>query len=290
MKVVKGKFNDISAELQKKITPLGKGESVLFQVLGSIPNPDPDPNEVKKRPFLHPRRNIPMNDYIKDGDNWMKIVVADRWEKDEPLQERFFLPGIELGASLFNGKFQVTGGNKKDEELYEYLMITNYNKDSVLGEDRDDSIEPLFEIINTKADAIKTTNRVQDLKKALDLAMELDETAGRELGASLNWSSFKDWTELQAKIVDFASKDPIQFLKYAQDPSKSLKSIVKSAIDLQVITFNSANGEVKLGDNLLVVFSKKEAKTFLESMVLWFNTANNGKEVLELIKTQLSNK
>jgi hypothetical protein len=200
------------------------------------------------------------------------------------------LPGIDLGASLFNGRFQVTGGNKKDEELYEYLMLTNYNKDSVLGEDRDDSVEPLFGIIDTKADAIKTTSRVQDLKKALDLAVELDETAGRELGASLNWSSFKDWTELQAKIVDFASKEPIQFLKYAQDPSKSLKSIVKSALDTQVIGFNPANGEVKLGDNLLVVLGKKEAKNILESMVLWFNTANNGQEVLALIKEQLAGK
>lgn len=289
MKVIKGKFNDLSADLLKKIKPLAKGESVVFQVLGSVPNPDPDPQEVKKRPFLHPKRNIPMNDYIKDGDSWMKIVVADRWEKDEPVMERFFLPGLDLGG-LFNGKFELQGGNKKDEELYEYLMVTNYNRDSVLGEDRDDSIEPLFTVVNRTADAVKLTSKVQDLKKALDLAVEMDEASGRVLAGSLNWAHYPDWVELQSKIVDFAQKDPEQFLKYAKDPSKELKSQIKQAIDKQILDFNPQNGEVKIGDNVLVVFGKAERKNLLESLVLFFNTAKNGQEMLTLVKEQLSSK
>lgn len=287
MKVIKGKFNDLSDALKKKIPSLSKGQSVLFQVLGSIANPDPSPDEVKKRPFLHPRRNIPMNDYIKDGDSWMKIVVADRWDKDEPVQERFFLPGLELGG-LFNGKFELQGGNKKDEELYEYLMVCNYNIDSVLGEDRDDSIEPLFKIVNTKVDAAKVTSIVQDLQKSLQLALSMDEEAGRKLAASLNWSTFADWVELQAKVVDFASKEPQLFLKYYKDPAKDLKSQIKVAFDKQIIEFEPSSGEVKLDGNVLVVFGKKEQKNLLDSMVLWLNTATNGKEMLALIQDQLA--
>ena len=67
-----------------------------------------------------------MNDYIKDLDGeWKHIVIADSWDTDKPAREAFFMPGMDDGG-LFTGKFSLTGGNKKHEELFEYLQICNY--------------------------------------------------------------------------------------------------------------------------------------------------------------------
>ena len=287
MKVVKGKFNDLSEELLGKIPTLKRGEQITWVMLNGQKNPDPDPDEQKKRPMLYPKQNIPMSDYIKDLDGtWKHIVVADSWDGDKPAKERFFMAGLDLGG-LFNGKFMTVGGNKVDEELYEYLMISNYNENPLV--ERDVTKPALFKMLSSKVEATNTTNKVQILRKALDLAAEMDESTARELAASLNWATFTDWVELQAKVFDFARTNPDELLKVYQDPKKKVKSLVKSALDSGLLTFDLSSGEVKLGDNTLVVFDKKERKgDILELMALWFNTAKNGTEILDSLKHQLA--
>jgi hypothetical protein len=290
MKVVKGKFNDLSEELMKRIPKLKRGEQITFTMLNGLKNPDSDPDEQKKRPMLYPKQNLPMNDYIKDLDGtWKHIVVADSWDGDKPLRERFFMPGLDLGG-LFNGKFTLVGGNAKDEELYEFLCVTNYNESSVLGENKDETKPSLFKQMNLKAEAKETTNKIAILRKALDLAVSMDEKDAQEFAASLNWSVYTEWVELQAKVVDFARTNPDEFLKYYQDPQKVIKAQIKTALDKGIITYDLNKGEVKMGDNSLVVLKKEDRNNFLNTFALWFNTAKNGKSILEQINQQLAEK
>lgn len=288
MKVVKGKYNDLSESLVKKVPKLKQGEQVTFQMLNGQKNPDPDPDEQKKRPMLYPKMNIPTTDYIKDGDEWKTIVCAASWTKDGEPNPRFFMAGLDMGG-LFNGKFTLVGGNKEDEELYEYLMFSNYNINSVLGEDRDITKDPIFKLINLKADAVQTTNKVAILKKAIDLALTMKEAEERELGASLNWNTFKDWDELQGKVADFAREKPEDFLKYYQAPNKSLKSTIKQALDKNIISYDIKSGEVKMGDNLILTVPKEDRKNpILDTFGTWLESAKNSTEVLESIKSQLN--
>ena len=114
-------------------------------MLTGVKNNDPDEKERQRNPLLYPKANIPTRDRIKDPylakqgkDAWVDIVVADYWDKEVP-RERFFVPGLSDGVTNFQfaGKFSLNGGNQRDEELYEYLMISNYNQDSNLGDARD---------------------------------------------------------------------------------------------------------------------------------------------------------
>ena len=289
MKVITGKFNDLSKELWGKVKKLKSGESATFIMLTGIKNPDPDPEEQRKRPMLYPKHNIPMNDYIKDLDGeWKHIVIADSWDTDKPARESYFMAGLDDGG-LFNGKFTLMGGNKKHEELYEYFQITNYNESPLV--ERDVTKPALFKEINLKAEATQTTSKIGLLRKALDLAMGMEEAEGKELAASLNWNVYNDWVELQAKILDFCKNKPEDFLKFYQDPSKKVKSVIKSALDANVISYDLNSGEVKFADSVLTVIKKKDrSNDILELMSFWFNEAKNGQEVLESITNQLESK
>ena len=286
MKVIPKKYNDLSPELLAKINKLKSGEQVTYQMLNGVRNPDPDPDEQRKRPMLYPKHNIPMNDYIKDLDGeWKHIVIADSWDTDKPARESFFMAGLQDGG-LFTGKFTLMGGNKKDEELHEYFQISNYNESPLV--ERDVTKPALFKLINLKAEASQTTNKIGILRKALELAVGIKEEDGKELAASLNWNTYSDWVELEAKILDFAKSKPEEFLKYYQDPSKKIKSQIKQALTNNIISYDPIKGEVKMGDSLLTVIKKADRNNdILDYLTVWFNEAKNGQEVLESIKAQL---
>ncbi len=290
MKVIKGKFNDISPELLKKIPKLEHGKEVVFQMLNGIKNPDPDPDEQRKRPMLYPKHNIPTRDRIKDIDgDYKDLILCDAWKGDEPLRQTFFMPGKDLGG-LFMGKFSLFGGNAKDEELYEYLMLTNSNQDSVLGKERDTSILPIFKCVSAKNDSAQIVGKVAIIKKALDISDKITEEEGRELASSLNWNTYPEWSELHAKIIEFSRVSPDEFLKFYQDPMKAIKSEIKAALDAQIINYDLQSGTVKMGDNTLYVLPKADRNDFLNNFALWFNTAKNAKEIRQSIKSQLADK
>lgn len=294
MKVVKGKYNDLSAELLAKIPKLQHGQEFTFMMLTGMKNPNPDPEEQKNRPVLYPRQNIPTRDRIKDVDGSYKdIILADGWIKDEPTKNRLVMPGMDVNQGMFFGKFSVRGGNVADEELYQYLMLTNYNEDSVLEADRDTSVTPLFRVVDVKRTAKETSNKVTTLKNALEKAVgitkEGNESQALAFAASLNWPTYPDKEELNAKILDMAREKPEEFLKITNDPMGKIKSLVKQAFDKGVLTVDLKSGEVKLNDNTIHVVPKEERKDVNTHMALWFNTAKNAPEVKASIELQLSN-
>jgi len=290
MRVVPGKFNDLSKELLAKVPKLNHGETVTFIMNTGLANPDPDPAEKAKKPMLYPKRNIPMTDRVKDGDKgWKDIILADAWDGDKPLSERFFMPGLDLGG-IFNGKFSLTGGNTRDEELYEYLMLCNYNESSVLGADRDTAKPALFKLIDAKKDSVAITSRNNILFEALKLAKDIKKPEAELLAKSLNWNEYATFEELHARVSDFARDKPDEFLKVYNDPNKQFKADIKAALDKKVLTYDMRNGEVMLGTQLITTVRKDLRGDVFKALSEWFNESPNGKDVLEKIKEQLEEK
>lgn len=281
-----GKYNGISKELQAKIEPLKRGEVATFQMLNGMKNPDPDPGEQVKRPMLFPKHSIPMIDRITDLDGkTVDIVVTEGWLKDEPAKISLFIPGLGE-ASIFNGRFSFTGGKQKDELMYEYCMISNYNEEPLTG-NRDNSKQPLFKLLSAKAESNKTITRVDVLLEALQFAKDMKIDDSRLFASSLNWNEYTDDNELVAKIRDFAREKPDEFIKIYKDPNKAFKAEVKKALALGVITFDMQNGAVKMSDEVITTIAQKDRADLLGALGEWFNVAKNGKEVLNSIKKQV---
>ncbi len=290
-----GKFNAVSEELMKLIPPLEVGQSVTFEMLTGTKNNDPDEKERQRNPVLYPKANIPTRDRIKDPflskegkDPWIEIVVADYWDKERPI-ERLFVPGLSDGVTnfQFGGKFTLVGGNQRDEEMYEYCMITNYNQDSVLGEGRDTSKTPLFKVVNTKAASQKTLTGFAVLKEAISIVATMTPEDARKIGAALNWNEFTDNDAILAEAANFARSNPEEFLKVYNDPNIDIKATLRKALDTGVLSFDMATGKVNLGTQEITTVAKQDRGNVTDALTQFVITAKNGKEVYENIKSQV---
>lgn len=295
MQVV-GKFNAVSEDLLKSVPKLEIGQTVTFEMLTGVKNNDPDEKERQRNPLLYPKANIPTRDRIKDPylakqgkDAWVDIVVADFWNGDQP-RERFFVPGLSDGVTNFQfaGKFSLNGGNQRDEELYEYLMICNYNQDSILGDARDMSKTPLFKIVNHKAASQKTLTGFNVLKEAISIIASMTPAEARQVGASLNWNEFTDDDAVLAEVANFARNKPEEFLKVYNDPNKLIKSSVRKALDNSVLAFDMATGKVSMGSQEITTISKENRGNVTDALTQFIVSAKNGNEVLTNINKQLN--
>lgn len=290
-----GKFNTVSEELMKLIPRLEVGQAVTFEMLTGVKNNDPDEKERQRNPVLYPKANIPTRDRIKDPflaqqgkDPWIELVVADYWDKERPI-ERLFVPGLSDGVTnfQFGGKFSLVGGNQRDEELYEYLMITNYNQDSILGEGRDNSKIPLFKVVNTKAASQKTLTGFAVLKEAISIVATMTPEDARKIGAALNWNEFTENDAILAEAANFARSNPEEFLKVYNDPNIEIKATIRKALDTNVLAFDMASGKVNLGTQEITTIAKQDRGNVTGALTQFVVSAKNGKEVYENIKSQV---
>ena len=277
-------FNKISDELKNKIPALENGQTVTFKMLNGTPNPDEE--DKKRRPYLFGKVQIPMSDRIKDGKGFVNIGMVTEWNEDKPARFKTFVPGVGWD-NHFNGCFSLTGGNVEDEELYMYLMITNWNKDSILGDARDKTKVPLFELVSAKKETMATITKMDVLRKAIKLADEMTDKEKAVVLASLNKEVPEDKDALKAAIESIAKDTPDLLLSTYNSDDKEIKAIIKNALNKNVIVHDVVSGEVKIGEQLITTIKLSGKANFLNEMNVFLNTAKNGKDVLDNIKKQL---
>jgi hypothetical protein len=292
MKVVKN-FNNISEELKKTIPTLKHGEIKTFLMLNGVPNPDPDPKEQSKDPILYGKKQIRTNfriydQYLKNSDGekvggYVDVGAVERWDGDKPERFVMLVPGMTDG-SRFQGKFSLTGGKQYDTELFEVLWLSPEREDSPCPEN---GTAPLFKLLDFKADAKKSNSRFDTLKKAIDYADAIKADKAAEVMAALNQPTIKDHEILLAKVKELARTQPEEFIKTYESEETPIKSIIRAAMDAGILSHDPLTGEVKMGAVKLTILRLETAEAFVPNFVKWVNTADNGKNVLNNIKSQL---
>lgn len=287
---VQGSFNKISDKLKALIPPLKEGEVITYQLLTGVPNPDTDENEKKKNPVLYGKIQIPTNDRVydkwqkdnegKESPGYVDIGAVAFFEKDTP-HFIFLFPG--MGHSIFSGKFSLMMGKIEDDELYEFLSLSNRNESNP---NRDKSITPLFKQVNALADSKAASGKIGILKRAINAASDIDEADARKLAASLNWNDFSDFQILKAEIETYASRNPDKFLAAYDDPKKDIKADLKFALDAKIIDFDMSTLSVKMGESILTRLT--DSSNILGGIFSWQQSAKNGDQVLEGIRKQLT--
>lgn len=295
MKATKS-FNNISAELQKLIPKLKPGQEVVFQMLNGVKNPDPDPAEQQKNPILYGRQQLRTNfriydEHLKNEDGetvggFVDVGAVDRWDGDKPERFRFFMPGMGE-FSRFQGKFSLTGGNAKDEELYEILWLSPEREGSPCA---DSGTELKFRIVDAKSETKHTNVKVQTLMDALEAVKTISEEDARGVFAALNQPTYQDKEVLMAKIRELAASKPEDFMETYKDPDTKTKSEIKEAVDSGVVKHDPASGEVKIGDVVIATIKVKATDDFVGAFVQFVKTAQNGKDVLSNIRAQMKKK
>ncbi len=289
MKVV-GSFNKISEKLKKTIPVLKPGQVATFQMLNGVPNPDPDASEKIRNPMLFGKTQIPTNFRIFDpflndeNGGYVDVGAVEIWDKEHPV--RFWMLVAGFGQHQFTGKFSLVGGNIKDEELYEVLWLSNHREGN---EHRDKSVEPLFRLINTAQESKATITKVDILRRALNIVGSIkpeSEAEAREVWASLNQKHYPIFGELMAAMSEYAKNKPDDFLAAYDNADKADKAIIRFALDEGILEYDIATGEVTHGkDKLTVVEMTDDLLTAINS---WMKQAQNGQQVLGLIKNKLN--
>lgn len=291
-------FNNISDKLKAEIPSIKPGETVTFQMLNGVPNPEPDEKERSKNPILYGKRQVQTNfriydPYKQDEDGkevggYVDVGCVDSWNGENPLTFRFFVPGIGL-YSHFQGKFSLTAGNIKDMELYEILWLSNERNGNPY---RDKSVEPLFELVDLKAETKQTVNKVSILRKSLDISEKLktDVKRAREIMAALNQPSYQDDDVLMAKIADLASSKPDLLIKTYENKETPVRAILREALNSNILSHDLATGKLTMDGLELSNIKVGNPAELVDELTRWVGTAQNGKDVLENIKSRLEKK
>lgn len=293
MKIVDD-FNKISDKLKKSIPKLKPGQSVTFQMLNGVPNPEPDQTERNKTPILYGKMQIPTKDRIFDpflGDtgDYVDIGVLESFRRDRDNQleivTKLLVPG--MGVFEFGGKFSLRGGKIEDEEMFEYLWICNHNGKNP---HRDKSVPALFQPINLLEDSQATIKTTNSLREALNIAGDMSVAEAQQIAASFNWPVIAEDEVLVAKINDFAAKFPDEFLRAINNPKTKMKSEVKKAMDAGIITFDVLTNQVHLGNELIATISLAGGNDFLTAFSDWLKTSKNGEAVHQNMVSRIEEK
>jgi len=289
MKVV-GDFNKISTKLKSEIPVLKPGETVTFQLLHGIPNPDPDPSEKLKNPMLYGKRQLDtyfriFDPYQLDGSGketggYVDVGAVQTWNKDQPETFVCFIPGF--GQFQNTGKFSLSGGKPADVELFETLWLSPQREGNP---HRNKAVQPMYKVINVAEATKSTLNKVDILRRALNLVATMKEEDARIVMSSLNQKRYKEPSEMMAALGELARNNPDVVLGAYDDPEKENKASLRSALDEGLLEYNPITGDVKMDKGKLVNIPSSE--DLLSALNAWMKTADNGEQVLGLLKTKI---
>lgn len=295
-------FNNLSDKFKSQIPKLKPGESVVFQMLNGVPNPEPDEKQrAREGDVLYPK--VQLMTQFRVFDQWqtdttgkevggfVDVGCVDAWIGDNPARYRTFVAGVATGgaitASRFQGKFELRGGNVQDEELFEIFYISPQREGSVCS---DSSVEIMFKLKDVQSENKSSLTRFETLRKALDIVKEITPAKAKEVMAALGQPTYQDESVLMAKIKDLASSKPEDFIKTFESAETPIRSLIKDAMDSGVLTHDIATGAVKLGDVKILDLKVDDIALFIPQLTSWVNTAANGQEILTNIKSRMNKK
>lgn len=280
-------INKISKELSEKIPRLEMGEVARFQMLNGSENPD----EIarKQYPLIYGKQQIPTNERIKDlNGSYVDIGVVESWDNNgKPERYKRYVSGEKYGGLHFDGLVVLNGGNVDDEELYTHMMISNFNENSLLGENRNKGIQPIYKLVDARRDSKASMTKFDTLKQAIDIADKISMEDGNLVLASVNKEELTDEIVLKATIAEWARSKPDEFIAAYNSSDKTSKASIKKAMVQGLITHNGITGEVKLGSQLITTIKLENGKHLVDALSSFFKSATNGKEVLDNIESQL---
>lgn len=180
------------------------------------------------------------------------------------------------------GLMALQGSRTGDREIFQYLMLSNYNASNP---NRDTTVVPLFKLVEAKKEAAESRKQRNLRRDAMNVAAELSAAEVREFIASLNKDEDRDISILRDELEVLAEKDPKQFISLSKDKNKSIQANCKKAIDQKVIKFDKATSSftwVSTGETIVQV-PRSSKSSYLQGFTNFVLSNKNGELVYEEI-------
>ena len=258
---------------------LNRDEVKVFQYL----NVKPDPQN-KGQVIMPSIAFMPEVDRVYDKENDEYVDIANI--KSLGVGGKPIIEPVAFSKQT-QGKMLLRGSKTGDREIFQYLMLSNYNKSNP---NRDTSVNPLFELVEPTRIAKESREHRTLRRDAMNVAAELSEAEVREFISSMNKDAKRDMSILRDEIEVMAEKDPKGFIKLSKDKNKSIQANCKLAIDKKIIEFDKKTSSflwVGTGETIVTV-PRSSKSSYLQGFTNFVLSNKNGEsvyqEVVKLLK------
>lgn len=265
-------FNLLSEKMIRKLKP---NERAIYRVNNVRPDPD-NPGR-----FLMPAAlQIPSTDiiYDKGKEDFVPIAAIERTDLDgNPIYINIVFTATNLGYLFLNGS------NAVHQKIYQYIEICNYNESNP---DRNQEFETFFSRIDAVKEAKTERNLRKLIVKAVNLALDLDDTKAREVSLALGIDA-ESTEEMRNELEDYAGDYPEEFLEVVERASLANETALKDAVKKNIIK-NDVNAScfkwVETG-KVIYSYTKGKDKNYFKELADHLLETNP--DELEAIKSRL---
>ena len=180
------------------------------------------------------------------------------------------------------GMMVLRGDRVGDKEIYQYMMLSNHNQSNP---NRDPQAQPLYKIVDPKAESTSKRKKRSLLRDAMNVAAEMSASDIRELVASMGKDQSRDISVLRDEIESLAESDPQQFIALSKNRNKSITANVKKAIDKKIIEFAKADSAFVWASTKEVICQvpRSTGSSYLEGFTNFVLSNKNGQSIYEEI-------
>lgn len=178
----------------------------------------------------------------------------------------------------------LNGNNPTHVHVYDYLMMSNFNRSNP---NRDPSVQPIFELVDDIQQASDRLRRRHMLREALNRAADMPDRDVKILVAARGHDDSRPMQILRDLISDWAEKDPEAFMKEEVNKKGYFLATIKRALRHDVIKLDKRNNTFKWADNNEKIFQAHRGSDAGESFTEFLLESETGDMVMRGIEKGL---
>lgn len=280
LQTVKGNnVNQVSDKVTKVLSDFkfGPTDKVKFRLLRKSPNPDTRPGKPK---FIYPNITIPTSFDIVDNGNPVRLAAIQQVLKEgEYRVQKFHVDG----SATDEGIFRLVGNKPDHVKIFPFLILSPYRLGSPYA--RPD-VEPLYELVDEKAEKMRFTSKKNALKNAFDV-IEAIEAAGelREYAVAFGANVDDDADTLKGVLDKEAMADPVGFVAKMDLPATKMKAIINIGVQKGKIQYDAQQHRYMwAGGETIANLNRVDGVDHVTQFCEWLLTSKNGEKAAQMIK------
>ena len=285
-------YNDLSPklreELERKVESFGRIVRYKFDI--AKPNPDPsryNGDTVYPASYtLDPTKfNIqdPYEDRLGKSKTKNIALVDEIFIDEKGIPQKF----IKVRVSGSDKSILKLNLHDKREDFFMAMFLELHPKQKG-GKFADRNAFQVFSRIDENAAAREQRTERTERLKALNVAQAMSDEELINFADAMQWDSSEDFEILRNKVEELADTNPVYFNDFVESKSVEYQSIIKQAINKELITFNRVEYKFVWSGNqqTITVLPPTGSKNEIQKMSEWMQTSGSkGDEFYKKLKS-----
>lgn len=268
-------YNQLSKGLLDS-TKLKKDQTATFRILGINRSPF-NPGEV----IIPAAVNVPPIDQIWDDEKNEYVDIAaisSVGRNGDNIYYDIWFVSAQAGHMILRG------GVARDQEIYSYLTLCNYNASNP---NRDTSKEAIFELVDEGAKSEKERVTRNLRREALNAAADLSVDDVRNYIAALGKDDTRKVEILRNELEEYADKDPEGFIALISNKQAAMKATINRALAKNVIVFDTEQSRFTWnnGEAILTV-ARSTGSDAVDELISFCISSQKGEKVFQTIQSK----